>query len=77
MLPFDLPLNSKKALQDRLTWVGTKHGKFDLKSAYRLAVELATPEPFHGNWVWDLKILPRFRPSYGNVAVAALEIESD
>jgi len=43
--------------------VGAKHGEFDLRSAYRLAAEL--------------KILPRFRPSYGNVAITALGLESD
>lgn len=63
--------------QDRLTWVGAKHGEFEFTSAYRLAAELVSTEPFHGNWVWDLKILPRFRPSNGNVAITALELESD
>ena len=72
LIPFDLPLNYRKEIQaipfalttrsqDRLVWVGTKHGDFDLHSAYRLAKNLGSVEPFHGKWVWYLKILPRIQ----------------
>ena len=72
LILFDLPLNCKKEIQaipfalvtrsqDRLAWVGTKHGDFDLHNAYRLAANLGPIEPFHGKWIWDLKALPRIQ----------------
>ncbi|XP_075670193.1 uncharacterized protein LOC142639955 [Castanea sativa] len=70
LIPFVLRLNCKKEIQaipfalttrsqDRLAWVGAKHGDFDLHNAYRLAGNLGSVEPFHRKWVWDLKTLPR------------------
>ena len=47
--------------QDKLVWMGAKHGAFDLKSAYRIALSLGPSQPFHGKWVWDLKTLPRIQ----------------
>lgn len=41
--------------------MGAKHGDFDLTSAYRLAMELGPPQPFHGSWVWSIKTLPRIQ----------------
>lgn len=72
MIPFELPQNCKKKLQatifamatsshDKLVWTGSKHGDFDLKSAYMLATNLGPPQPFHGNQVWALKTLLRIQ----------------
>ncbi|KAL0000416.1 hypothetical protein SO802_014197 [Lithocarpus litseifolius] len=59
-IPFELPLCIKKEIQatpfaligtslDRLIWMGSRDGEFDLKSAYRQTAELGTPRQFHGN----------------------------
>lgn len=61
-IPFELPLSCKKEIQatpfartgmsqDRLIWMGSRDGEFDLKSAYRSAVELGPLGQFHGKWV--------------------------
>lgn len=39
----------------------SRDGDFGLKSAYRRVVGLGSPLPFHGNWVWTLKTLPRIQ----------------
>ena len=72
MIPFKLPLSCKKELQatpfamaassqDKLIWMGAKHGEFNLKSVYRIALSLGPSQPFQGKWVWDLKTLPRIQ----------------
>ena len=57
-IPFELPLCCKKEIQatpftrtgpsqDRLIWMGSRDGEFDIKSAYRHAVGLGPPRQFH------------------------------
>ena len=40
--------------QDRLTWMGAKHGDFDLTSANRIATGLDSLDLFHRKWGWKM-----------------------
>lgn len=71
-IPFELPHSCKMKIQaipvscasrgeDKLSWVGGKHGEFNLNNAYRTAAELGPPQSFQGNWIWWLNILPRIQ----------------
>lgn len=44
--------------QDTLGWAGSHNGKFDLKSAYRIASGNENTQAFNGHWIWKLNILP-------------------
>ena len=48
--------------EDRLIWIGVKHGDFALKSAYSLAIRCSEEEEeFRGFWVWKVDTLPRIK----------------
>lgn len=55
--PFSLVARS----EDRLTWSNNSHGKFDLKSAYKLATPTDECHEFKGHWIWKSKIIPRIQ----------------
>ncbi|KAL0016453.1 hypothetical protein SO802_003522 [Lithocarpus litseifolius] len=71
-IPFELPLCCKKEIQatpfaltgtsqDRLIWMGSRDGEFDLRGAYRHATELGPPRQFHGKWIWTINTLQRIQ----------------
>lgn len=47
--------------EDRLAWSTNSHGKFDLKSAYKLATPSDECQEFKGHWIWKSKIIPKIQ----------------
>lgn len=48
--------------KDRLIWVASSNGEFDLTSAYNLANKLLDPfNTFNGKWIWKMKVLPKIQ----------------
>ena len=47
--------------KDRLAWVGNARGMFDLKSAYSLAKEADSMQPFNTSWIWKSETLPKIK----------------
>ena len=71
-IPFVLPDLIKLELQavpvalaskggDKLTWIESDHGMFNIGSAYRLASRVDHDILFKGNWIWKVKVLPRIQ----------------
>ena len=46
---------------DKLAWVGSPHGSFDMKCAYRLAMGLAESDNFVAKWIWKADLLPKIK----------------
>lgn len=48
--------------KDKLIWVATSNGEFNLANAYKLATTQADfVPPFNGSWVWKLNLLPKIQ----------------
>lgn len=71
-IPFVFPDSTKLELQavpialasrggDKLTWIDSDHGTFNMGSAYKLATKVDHNVQFEGNWIWKAKILPRIQ----------------
>ena len=71
-IPFDLPLEVKRLIQatpmtllsrgeDKLAWLGSPKGTFDLKSAYRISMGVECIKLFSAHWIWKVNTLPRIR----------------
>ena len=46
---------------DKLTWIDSEHGTFNIGSAYKLATRVGSDASFEGSWIWKVKILPRIQ----------------
>ena len=71
-LGFDLPQNIKFIIQatlialvlrgeDKLAWLGSPQGNFDLKSAYKMAIGVNSETTVLANWIWNSNVLPRIQ----------------
>ena len=71
-LGFDLPQNIKFIIQptlialvlrgeDKLAWLGSPQGNFDLKSAYKMAMGVNSETTVLANWIWNSNVLPRIQ----------------
>ena len=71
-IPFVFPDPTKLELQaisvalasrggDKLTWIDSEHGSFNIGSAYKLATTVGNSAQFEGSWIWKVKILPRIQ----------------
>ena len=47
--------------RDRLAWSASTQGKFDLRSAYKIAMGDLHAEELSGKWIWNMDILPRIK----------------
>ena len=47
--------------EDKLTWKESKHGLFNLGSAYKLATNQGNEDSFRGKWIWKVRMLPRIQ----------------
>ena len=73
-IPFALPLDIKNLILatpvsitsrgiDRLVWVGSTRGGFDVKSAYKLAEHTNYMSALSTGWIWKINTLPRIKTS--------------
>lgn len=71
-IPFELPTATKLELQaipvamasrggDKLTWINSNHGMFNIGSAYKLATKVEHVTHFEDSWIWKVKVLPRIQ----------------
>lgn len=71
-IPFVLPADIRDLIQaipmsitskgsDRLAWMGSAKGGFDVKSAYSLSVDSTIMPPFSVGWIWKINTLPRIK----------------
>lgn len=71
-LSLEIPQNIKYIIQatpcalasigwDRLAWVASAQGNFNLKSTYKFAMGEDHVENFPGKWIWKVDILPRIQ----------------
>ena len=57
-----IPIRAASRREDHVCWISSSKGEFDSKNAYMLAAGINPNEPkFAGNWVWNLKILPKIQ----------------
>ena len=47
--------------EDKLAWLGSPKGTFDLKSAYRISMGAECIELFSAHWIWKVNTFPRIR----------------
>lgn len=70
--PFDFPTKIKSIIQaipfsitsrgsDRVAWVGNLRGSFDVKSAYKIAMDTISTTPFSAGQIWKVVTLPRMK----------------
>ena len=71
-IPFELPQDIKMLIQatpmiltsrgvDKLAWVDSSKGTFELKSAYKIATGTMDASPFSAKWLWKADTLPRIK----------------
>ena len=68
MLPVDIknlilatPVSITSRGTDRLVWVGSTKGGFDIKSAYKLAEHTNYMLALSTRWIWKINTLPRIK----------------
>ena len=68
-ISFELPREIKLMIQaiptaltsrgsNKLAWVGSPQGHFDLRSAYRIVMRFKDSPPFLASWIWKADTLP-------------------
>ena len=71
-IPFVLPADIRDLIQaipmsitskgsDRLAWMGSAKGGFDVKSACSLSIDSTIMPPFFVGWIWKINTLPRIK----------------
>ena len=84
-LSFDLPVEIKMLIQatpiafttrrsDKLAWVGSSHGTFDLKSAYKFFLGPDSNTSFDANWIWKADTLLVLKGFCGCALTVASEL---
>ena len=56
------PLPFSSTCEDRISWISSTNGDFDIKEAYRIACtekSVSDHHLFHGAWVWKVLSLPK------------------
>ncbi|KAL4627044.1 hypothetical protein ACB092_05G139400 [Castanea dentata] len=56
------PLPFSSSCEDRISWIFSTNGDFDLKEAYKIACmekAVSNHTPFQGYWVWNVLSLPK------------------
>lgn len=85
-IPFEIPLEIKRMIQafpmtimgrgiDKLAWVGSPQGTFDLKSAYRIAMGFDKTIPFSASWIWKVETLPKIKTFLRRCAHNNIEVK--
>lgn len=46
---------------DKLTWKESEHGLFNLRLAYKIAINQENAVLFRGKWIWVARVLPRIQ----------------
>ncbi|XP_030970900.1 uncharacterized protein LOC115991336 [Quercus lobata] len=56
------PLPFSSTCEDRISWISSTNGDFDIKEAYKIACtekSVSDHNLFHGSWVWKVLLLPK------------------
>ena len=56
------PLPFSSTCEDRISWISSTNGDFDIKEAYKIACTeklVSDHNLFHGSWVWKVLLLPK------------------
>ena len=71
-IPFELPYDIKMLIQatpiaftcrgvDKLAQADSPKGTFELRSAYKIAMDIMDDSPFSAEWLWKADTLPRIK----------------
>ena len=56
-----IPISTSVGGSDKLAWVGSSNGSFDVKSAYGIGMESSNAIAFSASWIWKADLLPKVR----------------